>query len=135
MWSIPLKNCSRRLYLYFYSHTFIHCRKKNLLIISSFIFLMFDDTHVFFILGVSRHGQPAELHVCVSSLHGISLLGWQNSVASFFSPINLNNMREKVLQKTKICSSIITLDFSNRRKKHSGLGGHVYIKVSICRRK
>ena len=124
-----LKN---RVLFYVYSHTFIYWRKKNLLINSSYISLMLDDTDMFFFHGVFSHGQPAELHVCVSSLHGISLLGWQSFVAILFFPINLNNIREKFLQKTKVCSSLTVIDFSNWRKKNSGLGWNVCSKVSIC---
>ena len=68
---------------------------------------------MFFFHGVFSHGQPAELHVCVSGLHGISLLGWQSFVAILFFPINLNNIRGKFLQKTKVSSSLTVVDFSN----------------------
>lgn len=123
------------LRLYLYAHTFIHWRKNNLLINSPSIFLVFDDTLVFFIHGCFAHSQPAEFHVCVSRPHGISLLGFQDFVAILFFPINLNNIRKKILQKTKVCSSIMELYLSNRRKKHCGLGGNVWSKVYICRGK
>lgn len=122
-----------RLHLHLYSLTFFYWRKNNLLINSSYIFLVFDNTHMLFIHRVFGHGQPAELHVCVLGLHGVSLLGWQSSFVIFYSPRHCNNIREKVLQETKICSSIIMVDFSNWRKKNSGLGGSVCSKVSLCR--
>lgn len=127
------KQCFGRLYLHLYSLTFFYWRKNNLLINSSYIFLVFDNTYMLFIHRVFGHGQPAELHVGVLGLHGISLLGWQSSFVIFCSPRNCNNIREKFLQETKICSSIIMVYFSNWRKKNSGLGGSVCLEVSLCR--
>lgn len=81
-----------------------------------------DDTHVLFLHGVFCHCQPAELHVCVIGFHGISLLGWQNSVAILLFPRNLNNAQGKNFPETKICCSLLMVDLINWRKKIVGLG-------------
>lgn len=65
---------------------------KRFLIFSSFIFLMFDDMYVFFLHAFSVMVNQLNFKY-MSVVRGVSLLGWQNSVAIFFSPINLNNMR------------------------------------------
>lgn len=134
-WGIPFeKRCSGRLYLYLDTHTFLYWRKKNLLINSSFIILVFDYTFVLFIHWLCSHGQPAEFHVCITSLHGISLLGFQNCISVLFLPIYLNNIREKFLKKTKVCSLLMEVYFSNWRQKNSGLGEVVWMKCLICGR-
>lgn len=115
---------------YTHTHTFLYCRKQNLLI--HFIMLMFDDTFVFFIHWLPTHGQPAEFHVCVISLHGISLLRFQNCIAIFFLPVHLDNIREKFLKKTNMCSSLMKAYFSSWRMKNSGLGVELWTIASIC---
>ena len=125
------QKCSGRLYVF--THTFVYWREKNLLINSSFIILVFDDAFVFFVHWLCSHGQPAEFHVCVISLHGISLLGCQNCIVVLFLPIYLNNIGEKFLKETKICPSLMKVDFCNWRKKNRGLGSNVWwIKASLC---
>ena len=115
-----------------HTHTFYLGRKQNLLINPSFISLMFDDTFVSFIHWCSHHSQPAEFHECVLSLHSVSLLGLWNCFATLLFPIYLDNITEKILEKTKIRSSIVKCCFSNWREKSGGLGGIVCIKASIC---
>ena len=83
---------------------------------------MFDDTHVFFLHGFFSQGQPAELQVCVSGLCGVSLLGWQSSVAIFFSPINFKNMREKFSRRQRYVPALSWLISVIEGRNIVGLG-------------
>lgn len=95
------------------SNLFVNWRKKNLLITSSFVILMFDDTYMFFFHCLFSQSQPAEFHVCVISLDDISLMGFQNCIAILFFPLYLNSIREKILKKAKMCSSTMAFYFLN----------------------
>ena len=79
--------------------------------------------YVFFLHAFFSHGQPAELQVCISGLRGVSLLGWQNSVAIFFSPINLNNMSKKFSRRQRYVPALLWLISVIEGRNIVGLGG------------
>lgn len=110
---------------------FLYWRKENLLICSSFVVLMFDNTTVLFPHCPFRHCKPAKLHVCVVSLQRIPFLGVQDSIAILFFPIHPYDIGKELFKETKVCPSLMEICFSNRRKKNSGLGGNVCIKPFV----
>lgn len=133
-WVLPLKNSilGGSIYIYIHLPSFIEGKIISWSI-PPYIFLVFDNTHMLFIHRVFGHGQPAELHVCVLGLHGVSLLGWQSSFVIFYSPRHCNHIREKFLQRQRYVPALSWLILNHWRKKNSGLGGSVCSKVSLCR--
>lgn len=110
---------------------FLYWREENLLICSSFVVLMFDNTTVLFPHCPFRHSKPAKLHVCALSLQRIPFLGVQDSIAILFFPIHPYDIGKELFKETKVCPSLMEICFSNRRKKNSGLGGNVCIKPFV----
>ena len=125
----------KALFQRMHAHTFLYWRKENLLICSSFVVLMFDNTSVLFPHCPFRHSKPAKLHVCALSLQRIPFLGVQDSIAILFFPIHPYDIGKELFKETKVCPSLMEICFSNRRKKNSGLGGNVCIKPFVCKRK